>query len=426
MESGDSMRLGGLVTVIGSCLLLVGCGTAAGSGVGPAAGTPGPAASTSQAASAAPTQAPTTAPPATTPQTGPFALALNVANGAKGVPVDALITVTPKFGRVDKVQVSTTASGKSTNPRIGGAVNGEGVWIADSRLDPSASYTVTATGSGADGSTRTEKATFSTAALSRSNEVFPTLTPVQGGPFGVAQPVVIQFDQPVENKAEFERNLHVTSVPAQEGSWGWIDDKTVHYRPKEYWQPGTEITLDANLNGVNAGNGRYGQESRNLKLKIGRKQIGRVDIAAHTISWQTGDQAPKSYPMSAGKQGFTTRSGTKVVMEKAEGIQMESETTGISRDSSEGYSLKVDYALRVTSSGEFIHSAPWNEGRFGKVNASHGCVGMSTEQMYSLFETAQVGDPVVFTGSDRQTEFGNGWSEWDLNWDQWQQKSALH
>lgn len=419
------MRGVGLVGVIGSCLLLVGCSggaSTATAGSTPSASGNAPAASAAPATAAPSSQTPTAVP---TPESGPFALDLNVVNGAKGVPVDTLITVTPKFGKVDQVQVSTTASGKSTNPKIGGAVNDQGAWTADSRLDPSASYTVTAKGTGADGSTRTEKATFTTAAVSRANEVFPTLTPVQGGPFGVAQPVVLQFDQPVTNKAEFERNLHVTSVPAQEGSWGWIDDKTVHFRPKDYWQPGTEISLDANLNGVNAGEGRYGQESRKLKLKIGRKQIGRVDISGKTVSWQTGDQAPKTYPMSAGKEGFTTRSGTKVVMEKAENIQMESETTGIARDSAEGYSLKVAYALRVTSSGEFIHSAPWNEGKFGKVNASHGCVGMSTEQMYALFENAQIGDPVVFTGSDRPTEFGNGWSEWDLSWDQWQQKSAL-
>ncbi|NNG21233.1 L,D-transpeptidase family protein [Naumannella sp. ID2617S] len=419
------MRAPGIVGAIASCLLLVGCG---GGAAGAANSTPEPAPSAPASPSAAPSSAapaPTPAPSSPPPATGPFGLAVNVPNGAKGVPVDTLITVTPQFGKVESVTVSTTASGKSTVPKIGGDVNDQGAWVAASRLDPSASYTVTASGVGNDGSRKTEKVQFNTAALSRSMEVFPTLTPVQGGPFGVAQPVVIQFDHPVANKAEFERNLRVTSIPAQEGSWGWIDDKTVHYRPKDYWQPGTEVNLDANLNGVNAGNGFYGQESRTLKLKIGRKQVGRVDISGHKISWETDGQPAKSYPMSAGKEGFTTRSGTKVVMEKAENIKMESETTGISRDSAEGYSVKVAYALRVTSSGEFIHSAPWNEGKFGRVNASHGCVGLSEEQMYSLYEQAQIGDPVVFTGSDRPTEFGNGWSAWDESWDKWRTHSAL-
>lgn len=414
------------VAAILGALGLTACGSASGQRTAPTP-TAAPAAveASSPAATAVPAAAQSAAPSATPTANGPFALGLNVADGAKGVPVDTLITVTPQSGKVDDVKVTTTASGKSTVPNIGGSVGDNGAWTASSRLDPSATYTVTATGTGADGTKKTERVEFTTAALSRSNEVFPTLTPVQGGPFGVAQPIVIQFDHAVANKAEFERNMKVTSVPAQEGSWGWFDDKTVHWRPKEYWQPGTDVTLDANLNGVNAGNGLYGQESRTLKLKIGRKQVGKVDIANHSVTWEVEGRAPMTYGMSAGKPGFTTRSGTKVIMEKAEGIQMESETTGIAQDSAEGYSVKVDYALRVTNSGEFIHSAPWNEANMGKSNASHGCVGMTTEQMNRVYETAQIGDPVEFTGSDRKLEDGNGWSEWDISWDEWKRKSAL-
>lgn len=409
------------IGTVGAALLLTACGSATGAPTAPGGGaSPGP-----EPSAAATTAAPTPAPSATPTPSGPFGLTVNVADGAKGVPVDTLITVSPEFGKVDEVKVTTTASGKSTVPNIDGAIGDRGAWVARTRLDPSATYTVTASGTGDDGSKKSQKVQFTTQSLARSSEVFPTLTPVQGGPFGVAQPIVIEFDHAVANKAEFERNMHVTSVPAQEGSWGWFDDKTVHWRPKDYWRPGTEVSLDANLNGVNAGNGLYGQESRTLKFKIGRKQVGKVDLSAHTLSWEVENQSPKTYPMSAGKPGFTTRSGTKVIMEKAEGIQMESETTGISRDSSEGYSVKVDYALRVTSSGEFIHSAPWNEGYMGKSNQSHGCVGMSTEQMARIYDTAQVGDPVVFTGSDRKVEDGNGWSEWDLSYDQWKEKSAL-
>lgn len=378
--------------------------------------------------SATPAEATASATPisaATPTPTGPFELALNVADGATKVPVDTLITATPKFGRVDSLEIQSTASGKSTLPKIGAHAADQGVWQADSRLDPGATYTVTATGTGADGTTKTAKAKFTTMSLSRSQEVYPTLTPVQGGPFGVAQPIVIQFDHKVTDKAEFERNLKVTSVPAQEGSWGWIDDKTVHYRPKDHWKPGTDITLDANLNGVNAGNGLYGQESRQLKVKIGREQSAKVDLKAHTLTFTRAGEPPKVWKQTAGKEGFTTRSGMKVIMEKAEGIKMESETTGIARDSAEGYSVKVDYALRVTTSGEFIHSAPWNEGNFGVRNASHGCVGMSDEDAYAFYQASQIGDPVEFVGSDRKLEDDNGWSAWNMSWDQWKAKSAL-
>lgn len=399
-------------------LALAGCGSATPAQV-PAGTSPDAGQNSAQPA------AEQTPAPAPTPASGPFALSSNVQDGASGVPVDTLITVTPEFGKVDKVAVSTNASGKSTVPDIGGNVNEQGAWVADSRLDPGARYTVKATGTGADGRTKQVTSTFTTTELSRKNEVFPTFTPVQGGPFGVAQPVVIQFDLPVTNKAEVERNLHLTAAPVQEGSWGWVNDKEVHYRPKEYWQPGTKIKLDANLNGVNAGDGRYGQESRDLELTIGKRQSAKVDIAAHTVTFSTDGKAPVTYPMSAGKPGSTTRSGTKVIMGKADQTKMNSETTGIAANSADGYNMDVYYAMRVTQSGEFIHAAPWNSSKMGRVNASHGCIGLDSEQALALYQASQVGDPVEFVGSERTLEPGNGWTEWNLPWDQWRAKSAV-
>lgn len=413
--SGGRAGAGLAVAALVTPLLLAGCG-----------------AQTEQAGNDGPIDAPTrsgapaqsSAPEPAKPPAEPFSLTANVTDGATGVPVDTLITLTPKSGKVDRVTVTTTAKGRSTEPNIGGAVNDQGAWVADSRLDPGAKYTVTASGIGDDG-TRTElKTSFSTAELTRKQEVFPTFTPVQGGPFGVAQPVVIQFDLPVTNKAEVERNLHLTSAPAQEGSWGWVSDKEVHYRPKEYWQPGTRIHLDANLNGVNAGDGRYGQESRDLDLTIGKRQSARVDIAAHTLTFTAEGKQPVTYPMSAGKPGSTTRSGTKVIMSREDKTKMNSETTGISANSADGYNMDVYYAMRVTQSGEFIHAAPWNSGKMGRVNASHGCVGMDSKDALAVFQAAQIGDPVEFVGSERSLEAGNGWTEWNLSWDEWKAKSA--
>lgn len=412
--SGGSVRVRLAVAALVTPLLLAGCG----------------ATGTEKAGNDTPADAPATqsapdkAPEPAKPPAEPFSLTANVTDGATGVPVDTLITLTPKAGKVDQVKITSSAKGRSTEPNIGGAVDEQGAWVADSRLDPGAKYTVTASGIGDDG-TRTElKTSFSTAELTRKQEVFPTFTPVQGGPFGVAQPVVIQFDLPIADKAEVERNLHLTSAPVQEGSWGWVNDKEVHYRPKDYWQPGTKIHLDANLNGVNAGEGRYGQESRDLDLTIGKRQSSKIDIAAHTVTFTADGKTPVTYPMSAGKPGSTTRSGTKVIMSREDKTKMNSETTGISASSSDGYNMDVYYAMRVTQSGEFIHAAPWNSGKMGRVNASHGCVGMDSKDALALFQASQIGDPVEFVGSERSLESGNGWTEWNLDWDQWKAKSA--
>ena len=74
----------------------------------------------------------------------------------------------------------------------------------------------------------------------------------------------------------------------------------------------------------------------------------------------------------------------------------------------EDYSLTAAYALRITNSGEFLHSAPWNAGYFGRTNASHGCTGMSTANASWLIENTLIGDPVVTTGSSRHMELDNG------------------
>ena len=70
--------------------------------------------------------------------------------------------------------------------------------------------------------------------------------------------------------------------------------------------------------------------------------------------------------------------------------------------------------MRITNSGEFLHSAPWNAGYFGRSNASHGCTGMSNADAGWLYSNTLIGDPVITTGTSRQMELGNGYGDWNL------------
>ena len=89
----------------------------------------------------------------------------------------------------------------------------------------------------------------------------------------------------------------------------------------------------------------------------------------------------KTIPITTGQQPkFTTRSGIKVIVEKFRHKRMTSETVGIDPNSADGYDIDdVEYAMRVTYSGEFVHAAPWSVGSQGNSNVSHGCTGMSTD-----------------------------------------------
>ena len=62
-------------------------------------------------------------------------------------------------------------------------------------------------------------------------------------------------------------------------------------------------------------------------------------------------------------------------MEKNEHDGLRHASTSSAR--SEGYRTEIDYAQRITWSGEFIHAAPWSEGEQGQRNVSHGCVNVS-------------------------------------------------
>ena len=75
----------------------------------------------------------------------------------------------------------------------------------------------------------------------------------------------------------------------------------------------------------------------------------------------------RTIPITTGQQPkFTTRSGIKVIVEKFRHKRMNSETIGIDPNSADGYDLDdVEYAMRVTYSGEFVHAAPWSVGLAG-------------------------------------------------------------
>lgn len=354
-------------------------------------------------------------------------LSSNINDGAKAVKVSTLVRVKATGGTVGKVTLAYSAvvKGRTEKGKVSGTLSADKTtWTADDRLEPSAKYTLSMAGTGGSGEV-SKKASFSTQDLTMKQQTFPSIYPKEGATVGVGMPVVLTFDVPIKNKADFEKNLHVTSKPAQEGTWSWFSDTQVHYRPKEYWKPGTKISVDAAVNGIAAGDGVYGQKSTSTEFTIGRSVITKIDLDTHQTKVYVKGKLAKTIPISGGKPGFTTRSGTKLIMDKMTNYTMASETIGIAENSSEGYNLKVAYAMRLTNSGEFIHSAPWNASKFGRVNGSHGCVGMSNDNADWLWGTVMIGDPVVTTGSNRKLEKGNGWSDWDISYSEFAKGSAI-
>jgi lipoprotein-anchoring transpeptidase ErfK/SrfK len=338
------------------------------------------------------------------------------------VPVSTQLLVFAHNGRLSTV----TVSGSGDVGALTGAIAGDGgKWKADDLLEPGTTYTVKASVAGDDGEVVTKKQQFTTQALALSQQTYPSVAPLPGETVGVGMPVIVTFDVPVTDRANIEKNLHVTTTPEQPGTWHWLSDTEVHYRPKKYWKAGTQVDVNADINGVEAGNGVYGQEDRDVQFQIGDAHIYKVDTKTDQMKVFSNGKLLRTLPITTGQQPqYTTRSGIKVIIEKFDSKDMNSETVGIT--GADAYNIKgVQWAMRVTYSGEFVHAAPWSVGSQGYANVSHGCTGMSTSNADWLYHMSVRGDVVDYTGTDRPMESTNGYGDWNIPWDEYKQGSAL-
>lgn len=367
------------------------------------------------------------------PPAEPVAFASTVTDAAgKGkndVKVDTIVRVTTSKGTLQSIALSyqgVTRAGKEVSGKVAGALNAaKTTWVAKERLEPSSTYTLTMAGTGAAGR-KTQKSSFRTERLSAAQETFAAISPQTHSPVGMGMPVVLTFDVPVKDRAAFQRNLHVQSTPAQEGTWSWMNDTQVRYRPKTWWKPGTKVKAWANINGVPAGGGVYGQRNVSTEFTVSKTTLlTRVDLKRKQAKVYINGKAARTIPISAGKPGWETRSGTKLIMGKRPLVRMTGVSIGIKKGSSEDFTLNVRYAMQITATGEYLHAAPWNSSRFGRSNGSHGCVGMSTANAIWLYNKVRVGDPVITTGSNKKLFQGNGYAEWNISYDEFKKGSAL-
>ncbi|MEU7115006.1 Ig-like domain-containing protein [Streptomyces sp. NPDC046182] len=333
------------------------------------------------------------------------------------------VTVTATGGKLTSVKV-VDADGAALAGRTGA---GGTSWVSDRKAVPGTSYRVEATTRTPGGKEATSRATFTTAEASEVNKL--TLAPGKNTTVGVAQPLSIVFDRPVTRKAEVEKQLKVTTSNGTVGSWGWLKDYSgkdrVDWRPKEYWKPGTKITLDAALNGTDSGGGWFVRDYRTGFTVGGAAQVVKVDLDRKKLVLERDGRAVRTIPVSGGTPGGDKRSwrGTAVLMAKEGTINMNSETVGLG----DAYDKMVDYSMRLTWSGMYAHAAPWNAAWFGRANKSSGCIGMSDADAAWFYGQVRAGDPFEIRGADTKGTVaeGNGYGAWNLSWEQWQEKSAV-
>lgn len=357
-----------------------------------------------------------------TPTPTPAVLVVTPADRAVDVRPNAPVTVKASSGTLRTVKLVDAKGDK-----IQGKAGPDGTWVAKGLLRPSTKYTFTLTATGLDGTATSTSSTFKT--LKPKVRATYSLIP-SGGVVGVGMPAIVQFDSAVTTKAlraEVEKRVKVTTVPAQRGAWGWLDNRQLMWRPRTYWTPGTKVTLSASLHGLQTGDKKWVTADDRAVFTVGSSMVSSVDMKAHTLTVRRNGNVIHVFPVSTGKPGLRTetRSGTKVVIERNNTVVMDSATVGIPKGSPNYYKITTHWNLRLTWTGEFIHSAPWSVNSQGSQNVSHGCTNMAPANAEWMFRNAKVGDVVRFTGSNRVFQPTDGIGVWAYGYSAWKAQSAL-
>jgi len=337
------------------------------------------------------------------------------ADATEVVPTDPLkVTVTD--GTIDSVELAND-EGK---PVKGTVAPDKLSWTSAEALGLAKKYTYTASATGKDGKKVELKGSFSTIKPAKTPRA--TINPGDNATVGVAMPISIKFPEgKVVDKAAVEKALKVeTSVPV-EGSWAWLHDQQVDWRPKVYWPAGTKVTVTAKLYGLPYGGGAYGKADLSTKFTVGRNQVVKVNTPDHKMVVYRDGKVFASYPSSNGKDAdpnLNTPNGTMIVMQK--------DPIGDFSNPQYGYTnVKKKWAVRFSNHGEFIHENEENRANIGKANTSHGCVNLLEVDAKAYFDSAIIGDPVEVTGSKADMPATSDVYDWLISWGQWQSMSAL-
>jgi lipoprotein-anchoring transpeptidase ErfK/SrfK len=355
--------------------------------------------------------------------TPPAQVTLAVADGSADVSPVVPLEISVTDGELADATVVDGDGTEVSGSLVESAENPDAqVFTPEEPLAYGTSYTLTATAKNADDEAVESTSTFTT--VSPDTLSTPSIGPLDGMVVGVGMPIRVYFDTAIADKAAVESRLLVTSSNPTDGSWNWFSDSEVHFRPSQYWPPNTEVTLDAKLYGVDFGGGVWGEKDRAVSFSIGAKHVSIADAATHMMEVYDGDQLVQTFPISAGSPDNPSYNGPHVVTELNRDRIMDSSTYGVPVDSPEGYRTPVEYAVRISDSGEFVHAAPWSVAQQGNTNVSHGCINMSTERAAWFFNFSRPGDIVEIRNSSAG-DLRSDIYDWVIPWEQWRAGSAL-
>ncbi|WP_314325243.1 Ig-like domain-containing protein [Paenarthrobacter ilicis] len=259
--------------------------------------------------------------------------------------------------------------------------------------------------------------TFTT--VSAAFEADASIYPRNGTVAGSGQPIEINFSEPVVDKAAMQKRVAVTVSSGQPVAWHWYSDKKVRIRPEAFWASGTTVTVDMKLLGVDFGNKMIGNGDVVSTFTTGPQRIAVVDDTTKTMNVYSDGKLLRTAPVSLGGEDWLSPTGYAVILEQERKSNFNAGSIGL-KPGDKGYyaPMVVDYANRLTWSGVYVHQAlesAW--GAIGRVNVSHGCVGLLPEDAAWFFENMKTGDVVqILNTGAPAVEPLEGFGDWNIPW----------
>ncbi|GAA1433741.1 Ig-like domain-containing protein [Streptomyces thermospinosisporus] len=354
-------------------------------------------------------------------------IAISAKDGSTGASINSTgVKVTG--GRLTDVKMALAETGEA----VPGELAGDGrAWKPKEQLERGTKYRIAATAK--DGEGRTSKAESEFTTVSPANSFIGTYTPENGSTVGVGMPVSFTFDKAISDKKAVQSHITVTSSSGQKAVGHWFNSQRLDFRPKEYWKSGSKVTVKIDLDGVEGANGVHGVQKKTVTFTVGRSQVSTVDANTQTMTVVRDGKTVKSVPISAGDAQHSTYNGQMVISEKFVQTRMNSQSVGLGSE----YDIQdVPHAMRLTTSGTFIHGNYWyNTGNppFGRVGSSHGCVGLQDVRGAQgdtpgkwFYDNSLIGDVVIVKNSpDTTVAPDNGLNGWNMEWSEWVAGSAV-
>ncbi|MEU6594209.1 Ig-like domain-containing protein [Streptomyces sp. NPDC046881] len=348
-------------------------------------------------------------------------------DGSKAVRPDDRLRVRVPGGRLEKVTVVRSQDARDTP--VPGRVGADGLtWTPDEdRLALAAKYTVDVVALDSHGRRAARHTTFTTYVPDRRFIAY--VTPENRATVGTGMIVSLSFSQEITDRVAVERAVRVSARPPVEIRPHWFGKGRLDFRPEHYWKPGTEVTVDLGLRDVEGARGIYGLQDKTVSFTVGRSQVSLVDAAEHTMDVRRDGQLLATVPITAGAPKHPTYNGKMVVMDMLEVTRMNSQTVGLGAE----YDIAdVPHAMRLTETGTFLHGNYWATDAPGRVNVSHGCVGLVDVKGGSsdtpagwFFDRSLIGDVVeVVNSKDKTVAPDNGLGGWNMGWKEWKAGSA--